>query len=122
MKAVGQRGHQHQVPVHRQKDQHGQHVQKARHHHGGAAGHGVEEARERQAHLQADVFARRLRQHPRAGDAQRGEHRQQLGQERQRGFVDLRDGLEQADDQADDQRHQQHRRADIISISMAWRP
>ena len=42
----------------------------------------------------------------------RGDHRDDLRDERQRLFLDLRHRLEQRDDDADDQADEQHRRGD----------
>src|SRR5450830_420997 len=50
--------------------------------------------------------------HPRTGDDQREEYPYQLGNEGQRRFVDLRGGLEDADDKTDHQCRCQHRRSD----------
>src|SRR6185369_188146 len=50
------------------------------------------------------------RQHPRPRDQQHHEKRDELGDEGQGHLVDLRGGLQHADDQARDQRRQQHGR------------
>ena len=49
-------------------------------------------------------------QHPRSGDREHHHGGDDLGHERQRGFVDLRGGLQHADHQADHQHGDQHRR------------
>jgi hypothetical protein len=49
-------------------------------------------------------------QHPRPGHGQHRHRGHHLGHEAQRGLVDLRGGLEDADQQADHQHRQQHRR------------
>ena len=56
------------------------------------------------------VYSTRLRDHPRTGERQHRGHGQQFRDERQRHLVDLRRGLEDADDEADRERGQQQRR------------
>src|SRR5664279_1827457 len=56
----------------------------------------------------ADVIHHHL-QHPRTGEKQHDEHPDQLRDERQGLLVDLRRGLKDADDQADDQNGQKQR-------------
>src|SRR3954454_3579066 len=54
-----------------------------------------------------------LGQRPVAGQQQRDRHGDDLGDERQRRFLDLRGRLEQRDQEADQQRGQQHRRGHL---------
>src|SRR4051794_28072188 len=52
-------------------------------------------------------------EHPRARDRQDGDQGEDLGDEGERLLLDLRDGLEDRDGQADDQAGEQHRQRDL---------
>ncbi|MCY1545080.1 hypothetical protein D9M68_810050 [compost metagenome] len=100
VEAVDQRAQHHQVAVQRQEQQHRDDIEEARQHHGLAAGCTIEERGERQAHLQADDFARLLHRgkdqaHDKAGgqaDADLVEDDQQALEGVHRRRRQLRDG------------------------------